>query len=532
MSILDEAFARIWVLSLRGASMVAVLWLASLLLPKALRSRVLSVAWVVIALRLLVPFDPPAAWPTGGPPSGLARTMSTGYLNRATAWFEAPGTASPPRPEGGDAKAGPQPDVARSRPFDGRGLAGGVWLSGAVLLAAIRIRALWRFRRDYVATARPPDERLARAVADISRELDLGPISVLATEGLASPGVFGVFHRHLLFPIDLAPKLSREELRLVIAHELGHLKRHDLAAQTLIQAARIVHWFNPLVWLAAHQAAVDGELACDSWVLRRFSAKEPVVYGEALMRVLRAADRAGHAGTYLGATTTRKQMRHRLLMIAHYKPTGWIGLAVGTFLVACVACVGFVKRAAAQEPAVASAPTEVTKSAPFGWWKNGDAVKYYVVGLDPTEPHGGRPSAYVVSTAKDFMGFGGMMQMCAADAYWGQRLRYTAWVKTKDAAQGAHLWFRVDGVGDKLLGFDNMEHRPVSGTTDWQEYSIVLDVPKDAVALAYGIFIKGEGKAWMSGPRFESVGKDVPTTNIERNLPKMPVNLGFEQNGP
>jgi len=60
---------------------------------------------------------------------------------------------------------------------------------------------------------------------------------------------------------------------------------------------------------------------------------------------------------------------------------------------------------------------------------------------------------------------------------------------------------------------------------------VVLDVPADSAALAYGFFISGTGQAWVSGVRIEQVGMDVPSTNIEgkkaRVLPEAPVNLEF-----
>ena len=54
---------------------------------------------------------------------------------------------------------------------------------------------------------------------------------------------------------------------------------------------------------------------------------------------------------------------------------------------------------------------------------------------------------------------------------------------------------RVDGQQRGVsLQFDNMDNRPVNGTKDWQECSVVLDVPAESSALAYGFFVKGSGK--------------------------------------
>jgi TonB family protein len=126
-----------------------------------------------------------------------------------------------------------------------------------------------------------------------------------------------------------------------------------------------------------------------------------------------------------------------------------------------------------------------------------------------------------------------MMQMCAAENFLGKRLRFSAWMKTENTNDGgAHLWFRVDGKEtNSMLQFDNMDSRPVKGTTDWQQYAIVLDVPANSAALAYGFFVQGNGQAWVSGVKIEEVGADVPSTNMTKTrppiLPNAPVNLGF-----
>jgi hypothetical protein len=196
-----------------------------------------------------------------------------------------------------------------------------------------------------------------------------------------------------------------------------------------------------------------------------------------------------------------------------------------------VGVLSLTRESRAQQTPAGSTP-DVTVGAPAGWWKNGDKVAAYVVGVDRKETHNGLPSAYVRSIEPSIDGFGGMMQMCSAENFLGQRLRYSAWMKTEDVTErGAHLWFRVDGKErDEMLQFDNMDNRRVTGSTDWHLYSIVLDVPANAGALAYGFFVSGTGKAWVSGAKIERAAPDEPVTNlpaVSNALPKAPVNLDF-----
>ena len=191
--------------------------------------------------------------------------------------------------------------------------------------------------------------------------------------------------------------------------------------------------------------------------------------------------------------------------------------------------LSFTPQIRAQSQDSAANP-KVTTKAPSGWWKNGSKPAAYLVGVDREETHDGLPSAYAKSIEPAIEGFGGMMQMCDAHNFLGKRLRLSAWMKTEDAKDGgAHLWLRIDAKeGGAMLGFDNMDSRPVKGTTEWKNYSIVLDVPANADALAFGFFIDGTGRAWVSGVRLEEVGPDVPTTGAsEKKWPIAPVNLNF-----
>ncbi len=180
-------------------------------------------------------------------------------------------------------------------------------------------------------------------------------------------------------------------------------------------------------------------------------------------------------------------------------------------------------------------PPGVIAKAPQGWHANGTNTKAYLAGVDTQTTWGGMPSAYVQSTTAGEKDFGGMMQTIAADNYAGKRVRLSGWVKTEDANDGGgHLWLRVDGQErGQVLQFDNMGNRAVKGTADWQEASVVLDVPANAAALAYGFFVQGGGKMWVNGQKIEEVGQDVASTNMVRpngqptNLPKTPTNLGF-----
>jgi hypothetical protein len=58
----------------------------------------------------------------------------------------------------------------------------------------------------------------------------------------------------------------------------------------------------------------------------------------------------------------------------------------------------------------------------------------------------------------------------------------------------AGLWMRVDGQEPKMLAFDNMQGRPIQGTTAWKRYEVILDVDPQATAIAFGILWTRRGR--------------------------------------
>lgn len=152
-----------------------------------------------------------------------------------------------------------------------------------------------------------------------------------------------------------------------------------------------------------------------------------------------------------------------------------------------------------------------------GWYLAGSQPEAYRIGNDTTALHGGKASAYLQASGDPQSGFGTLMQSVKADPFRSMRVRMSGWVKANGVADWAGLWMRVDGPDTRKTGrslsFDNMENRPIKGTSDWTRYEIVLDVPPESVEIAFGILLAGTGEVWLDDVQFVNVGNDVPTTN-------------------
>jgi len=176
------------------------------------------------------------------------------------------------------------------------------------------------------------------------------------------------------------------------------------------------------------------------------------------------------------------------------------------------------------------------QEAPKGWIQAGANPGDYEMAVDPHGGRNGGACAYIKAKTPEARTFGTLMQTVDAAAYKGKRLRLTAWAKSAGVRSWAGLWMRIDGAADPrnglpaMLGFDNMQNRPIKGTTDWKRYEVVLDVPAEAVSVNFGILLEGAGQAWLDGVAFDVVGPEVAVTQPKPSpLPKQPVNLDFEE---
>lgn len=156
----------------------------------------------------------------------------------------------------------------------------------------------------------------------------------------------------------------------------------------------------------------------------------------------------------------------------------------------------------------------IVPGRPDGWFGTAGEMGGY--GLTTTERHSGAKAFYVSGStgalsAKTSPAI--IAQSLRPELYRGKRVRWSAWVKPMGVTDAtfAGLWMRVDGPG-MTLQFDNMADRVVSGSGDWREISVVLDVPQNAVGISLGVLFLGRRIMIFDDFKFEVVNSEVPPT--------------------
>ena len=158
------------------------------------------------------------------------------------------------------------------------------WAAVALLLLAYFSTSVLAVRR-ILATAVPLEGAPWNALlAEAADRLDLTELPrLVASDRVDVPFAFGAWRATIVLPAK-AEAWSEERRRLVLAHELAHVKRRDLLGHTLGRIACAVYWFHPLVWVAARRLRAESERACDDLVLR--SGARASDYADHLLDIL------------------------------------------------------------------------------------------------------------------------------------------------------------------------------------------------------------------------------------------------------
>ena len=144
-----------------------------------------------------------------------------------------------------------------------------IWVFGAIIFAAFFIFMYRRHYNNFKHSSVPENSEFIRnwlANHKLKR-----PIEIRTSSKIASPLTYGILRPVILLPMGC---LDDEELSLILAHELVHIKRFDTLSKLIAVATLCIHWFNPLVWAMFYFFNRDIELSCDEAVIEMSENKK------------------------------------------------------------------------------------------------------------------------------------------------------------------------------------------------------------------------------------------------------------------
>ena len=165
-----------------------------------------------------------------------------------------------------------------------------------------------------------------------------------------------------------------------------------------------------------------------------------------------------------------------------------------------------------------------------GWELSSPSPSNYTWGQDTTIFHSGRASGYLQSVGESGQQFAVLTQKILAQNYMKRQICLSGFVKSEDVKGWCALWLRIDSPNGPSE-FDNMEKRPIRGTTPWTKYEIKLDVPREAHTIHFGVLLQGSGQVWVDDINLTALGEALPASKLRgkvRGLDLEPVNPGFE----
>jgi len=367
LGFLDRVVPLLWRATWQAGVLIALIFVIRAMLGSRLAPAWRFALWGVVLVRLLVP-----VLPSG--PLSLFRLMACLGPVRANAFGARLSQPSRVLPTAAGAQPLPPPRapaVLSERP--GRSLeiagaptrsqakgsdgtfelvrtpvriAGFVWLAGVLFLSVRTTIGGARLQRRRSGWRKPDDPRLAALFAECQATIGVRFSVVLrVTPDDLGPAVAGLWAPCVLVPQSVLALASREDVEHILLHELAHVRRRDLVLHWLMTAARVVHWFNPTVQLAAARMQADRELACDAVVLRLLGRERRNAYGVTILKMAGRLVSPWPLPGLVGVFGPQQDLQERIIMIANSKPIGRVWSCVAATLLLAFAVTGLTDAA-------------------------------------------------------------------------------------------------------------------------------------------------------------------------------------------
>ena len=274
-----DLFIKILNLSIGAVPIMAVLLILRLLFKKAVPRKVFYIAWVLVFLRLMVPFSlesdfsffnfmPRAEVVEENIGTSVIFIENSGtkvdfpVLNHPSA--DNPNTDAPAMAEPNTEPEKPSAPVVSVAKIDKNHIYGTIWIFGTAGLLLFGIVGYFAVLKKTKFESVPYTK------------------NIRLSDFFKTPIVCGLFRPKIILPMNFDLD-DDAKVKSVIAHECTHIRRGDNFWRLLASFTLYIHWFNPLVWICYDAFIRDMEVSCDEEVLGKSESDIRGEYAESLV---------------------------------------------------------------------------------------------------------------------------------------------------------------------------------------------------------------------------------------------------------
>lgn len=209
----------------------------------------------------------------------------------------------------------------------------GIWLIGVITFAIYMIKVNRMFNRSIVngSTDLAPNSQWIHLIEDCSVKLGMKrSLPLHVTNAVKGPTLYGFFRPKVLLPATGMEEFSDKELSYIFLHELVHYKRKDILVNWIMTVQLILHWFNPILWLAYRKMREDQEISCDAITISYICSDEIREYGYTIVKMLeKKSTRSQRLLATANFSMDSTQIKRRIKMITMFKKNSYKWSVVG-----------------------------------------------------------------------------------------------------------------------------------------------------------------------------------------------------------
>ena len=211
-----------------------------------------------------------------------------------------------------------------------------VWLAGVIVLAIITFITN---RRLYSYIKKQPDitdEQVVTVFNRCKQSMKMKKAVSLRLAGkIASPTVFSFFRPKVLLSKKHMKVLNEQQLQYVFYHELAHIKRNDVAVNWIMYSLILLNWFNPILWYAYFCMREDQELACDAYALTFIDKEEKIAYGHTIITLLEHY--SYQVPSLASLSRNKRTLKRRIVMIKKFQKKSYRLSLLGVIVIVAIA---------------------------------------------------------------------------------------------------------------------------------------------------------------------------------------------------